>query len=114
MEDYKKAHDRWANYYLIELLGIYQFPFFENTRPYIEIGMIEIIPNGTSRNANPAPGLTGKIGLEMFVVSHPGLHIAYYITAGGNLVHAAAERTLHYADGFIFPTGLRFYINGKH
>ena len=114
MEDYKITHDRWATYYLIELLGIYQFPFFENTRPYVEIGIIEIIPGGTAPGADETSGLTGRVGLEMFIISQRKLHIAYYINGGGNLLPATPERARRYADGFIFSSGLRFYVNGKH
>jgi hypothetical protein len=113
MESYRAVNDQWARYQLIEVMAVYQFSPVERARPYVEFGLIEILPSKKFSDVSSIQGVGIRTGVELFVFTSSDLHVACYFGGGLNHVHAVAEKmesTPDYADGFVFTTGLRFYL----
>jgi len=60
MEAYKTYYGNWTAYHAMELLAVYQFPYIERVRPYVELGVIEVLPSETFSNLRRVDGLTGR------------------------------------------------------
>jgi hypothetical protein len=115
MEAYKAFYDRWTTYHVMELSTVYQFPYIERVRPYMELGVIEVLPSETFSSLRRVDGLAFRAGIEMFVVTRPGFHVAYYFAGAVNRIEAYAEKmdnNPRYAEGIGFNMGFRFYVKG--
>lgn len=113
MNEYRAATGEWANYYLVELMAVYQFPTVDRARPYIELGLIEVFPSRKFSDVTSIAGVGVRAGIELFVFRNDRLQVAYYFGGGLNRVRAIAEKidsAPQYAQGFVFTTGLRFYL----
>jgi hypothetical protein len=113
MESYFAVNDQWTRYQLIEVMAVYQFSPIERARPYVEFGLIEIFPSKKFSDVSSIQGVGIRTGVELFVFTSSHLHVACYFGGGINQIHAVAEkmeRAPDYADGFVFTSGLRFYL----
>ena len=113
MESYRAIYDHWARFQLVEAMAIYQFNLIDRARPYIEVGLIEVFPSGKFSDITSVQGVGVRTGFELFVYTSRRLHVACYFGGGINQVNAVAEKLEShpvYADGFVFMTGLRFYV----
>jgi len=115
MEAYRSLYQHTAAYHLMEAMAVYQFSIVEHIRPYMEAGLIEVLPSAAFSSLSSIDGFGCRVGVEMFIVARPGFHVAYYFAGSWNCIDAVAEKLdthPHYAEGIGFGTGLRFYLKG--
>jgi hypothetical protein len=115
MEAYTAVYDRHATYQLIEVMSVYQFSHVDRARAYLEAGIIEVFPSGKFSDVMSVQGFGARVGAELFAYSSRKLNVACFFGGGINRIKAVAEKIESrpsYADGFVFTTGLRFYVPG--
>ncbi len=113
MESYWALRDRWARFQLVEVMAVYQFAPVERARPYLEAGLIEVFPSRKFSDVTSRQGVAVRAGVELFVHTSRRMHMVYFFGGGINQVRAVAEKLDNaptYANGFVFTTGLRFYV----
>jgi hypothetical protein len=116
MESYRAVNDQWARYQLVEVMAVYQFSPVERARPYVEFGLIEVFPSKKFSDVSSIQGVGIRTGVELFVFTSSDLHVACYFGGGINRINAIAEKmesAPDYANGFVFTTGLRFYLPAR-
>lgn len=114
LEAYKANFDKWVKYETLTTSLTYHALVVQRVRGYVEVGALFVFPDKSFSDKKARQGLTSSIGVELFVFTDPGLDVFYYFSGGYSLVKATAEKLEdrpHYASGFVFNNGFRFYFS---
>lgn len=113
LESYKVQTGDDITYPSVAAAIVYQIPFAERVRFYIESGPFVIFPSTKFSDRTSATGLYLTSGAELFARVKPGLMLSYFFGGGFSVCDAKAEKLENqpeYGGGFIFTNGLRFYF----